>query len=110
MLKGQAARLPYQSTSAEAYEAYLLGLHHFNLASPRGFEQADRYFSKVTAIEPGFAPAFAKQAMGHALNAYFGYAPHSLGFPKAEAAAKAALRAAPFLTEAHSDLALVQWF
>ena len=93
-----------------AYDAYLLGLHQFSRASPSGFEKADEYFRLAIERDPRFAPAYAKLAMAHALSAYFGYAPHSEAFPKAESAARRALELDSALAEAHSALATVQWF
>ena len=56
----------------EAYDAYLLGLHHFSQASPGGFEKANRCFHLAAERDPQFAPAHAKIAMSHAMSGYFG--------------------------------------
>ena len=111
LLQSAAPRVSsYQPVHPEAHDAYLLALHHFNQASPSGFQQADRYLRRAIEIDSGFALAYAKQAMGHALSAFFGYAPHSEAFPKAEVEARNAIKIENSLTEAHSALALVHWF
>ncbi len=98
------------SVDLEAYDAYLLGLHQFSRASPSGFDKAVEFFRLAVERDPRFAPAYAKLAIVHALSAYFGYAPHSEAFPKAESAARRALELEGGLTEAHSALATVHWF
>jgi TolB-like protein len=99
-----------QAVNLEAYDAYLMGLHQFSRASPMGFGKAIECFRLAIEKDPRFAPAYAKMAITHALNSYFGYAPYSEAFPNAESAARKALELDDSLTEAHSALAIVHWF
>jgi len=99
-----------QSVNVEAYDSYLLGLHHFSQGSPGGFESAEGYFRRAVEIEPRFAPAYSKSAMGHAMRGYFGYAPYHEAYPRAEAAARRALELDGSLAEPHATLATVNWF
>ena len=94
----------------EAYDTYLLGLHQFSRASPSSFKKANDLFGLAINRDSRFGPAHAKLAMTNSLSAFFGYAPHSVAFPKAETAAGAALEIDGSLTEALSALATVQWF
>jgi TolB-like protein len=111
-LAPEAARNPQHAHAVDlaAYDAYLLGLHQFSQANPSSFEKADGCFRLAIERDPLFGPAYAKLAMSHALGAYFGYAPYSVAFPRAESAARRALELDASLAEAHSALAIVQWF
>ncbi len=107
---GAQPREPILPVDPGAYDAFLKGLHQFSRGSPGGFDKACESFYLAIERDPRFAPAYAKLAMTHALSAYFGYAPHSEAFPKAEAAARKALELDSSLTDAHSALATVHWF
>jgi len=51
------------TTNPEAYEAYLLGRHALNQRSRASIEAAIASFRKATALDPGFAAAWADQAV-----------------------------------------------
>jgi TolB-like protein len=106
--KGRFARI--QAVAPETYDAYLRGLYQFSKASPSGYEKAVECLNLAVEKDPQYAPAYAKLAMTHALSSFFGYAPHSEAFPKAESAARKALELDDTYTEAHSALAIVHWF
>jgi TolB-like protein len=99
-----------QPVNVEAYDSYLLGLHQLSQGSPGGFEKADEYLRVAIKKDPRFAPAYSKSAMGHAMCGFFGYAPYSDVYPKAELAARRVLELDSSLSEAHTALALVHWF
>lgn len=58
---------------AEAYDAYLLGVHQLSQGTPGGFAKAEEYFRLAMEKDSQFAPAYAKSATGHAMAGYFGY-------------------------------------
>ena len=51
------------TTNPEAYEAYLLGRHALNQRSRASIETAIASFRKATALDPGYAVAWADQAV-----------------------------------------------
>jgi len=62
------------TTSIEAYEAFLAGLH--SLRQPLGHERAITFFERATEIDPGYAAAWAQ--LGFAIAAKTFYSPPQL--------------------------------
>jgi eukaryotic-like serine/threonine-protein kinase len=94
---------------AEAYRLYLQGRHYWNRWTEEGFYKAIGYFQQAIQKDPGYALAYDGVADCYVLLGWNSYLPPKDAFPKAKAAAMAALELAPDLGEAHTDLAAVLW-
>jgi len=94
---------------AEAYRLYLQGRHHWNRWTEEGFYKAIGYFQQAIAKDPSYALAHDGVADCYVLLGWNSYLRPKDAFPKAKAAAMAALEIAPDLGEAHTDLAAVLW-
>jgi tetratricopeptide (TPR) repeat protein len=95
--------------SAEAYQLYLKGRHHWNQWTEPGFYKAIEYFQQAIRQDPSYALAHAGLADCYVLLGWNSYLPPKDAFPKGKAAAKAALQLDPELAEAHTSLAAVLW-
>lgn len=95
--------------SAEAYQLYLKGRHHWNQWTEPGFYKAIEYFQQAIRQDPSYALAHAGLADCYVLLGWNSYLPPKDAFPKGKAAAKAALQLDPDLAEAHTSLAAVLW-
>jgi eukaryotic-like serine/threonine-protein kinase len=94
---------------AEAYRLYLQGRHHWNRWTEEGFYKAIGYFQQAIQKDPSYALAYAGVADCYVLLGWNSYLPPKDAFPKGKAAAMTALKIAPDLGEAHTDLAAVLW-
>jgi tetratricopeptide (TPR) repeat protein len=93
-----------QTVEPKAYEAYLNGLSARGLQRHEGFRRAVGYLEEAVAIQPDFAEAHAELALVQVQFLYGGpYSPHQI-IPKAEAAAREALRLDDTLPKAHRAL------
>jgi TolB-like protein/Flp pilus assembly protein TadD len=68
--------------NAEAYDAYLRGLHAFDLYSRDGFEEASSLYQRATELDPQFVPAYEGLAGTHLLQALYGFVPAQPGFAR----------------------------
>jgi TolB-like protein/cytochrome c-type biogenesis protein CcmH/NrfG len=98
-----------QETDAEAYAAYLQGLHFLQSESPNARAAAVDAFESATKLDPDYSPAWA--GLGRALRsqANWGEIEHN---PGTEAARKAVLKALELdetSAEAWASLARIQW-
>ena len=90
--------------NAKAYDAYIKGLNARGLQRHEGFRRAVAYLEEAIAIQPDFAEAYAELAIVQVQFLYGGpYSPHQV-IPKAEAAARTALRLDDNLPNAHRAL------
>jgi serine/threonine protein kinase/tetratricopeptide (TPR) repeat protein len=94
---------------AEAYRLYLQGRHHWERWTEEGFYKAIGYFHQAIQHDPSYALAQDGVADCYVLLGWNSYLPPKDAFPKAKAAAMAALEIAPDLGEARTDLAAVLW-
>ena len=99
----------HQTDDAEAYRLYLKGRHHWNKWTEDGFYKAIEYFQQAVDKDPAYALARAGIADSYILLGWNSYLPPKDVFPKAKAAALAALRLDPDLGEAHTPMAAVLW-
>ena len=93
----------------EGYQLYLKGRGHFNSFE---FYRAVELYQKATAIDPGFAPAYASLAICYVhirIGSVGGPPPREL-FPRAKAAATKALELDNTLGEAYAALGAVKFF
>jgi len=95
--------------STDAYELYLKGRHHWSQWTESSFYKAIAYFQKAIEKDPSYALAQAGLADCYILLGWNCYLPAKDAFPRAKAAAKAALQLDPDLAEAHTSLAAVLW-
>jgi Tfp pilus assembly protein PilF len=99
-------RLTAQRTvKPEAYDAYLLGRHHWDQRTEVSLERALAYFQTAIATDPDFALAHAGLAMAYAPRLIFGYLPPGRGLSEQKAAALKALELDPGLGDARAALA-----
>jgi TolB-like protein/DNA-binding winged helix-turn-helix (wHTH) protein/Flp pilus assembly protein TadD len=91
-----------------AHDAYLRGRFFWNKRTRQGLEKAVDYFRQAIADDPGYALAYSGLADSYALlgDWEFGALASQEAFPKAEAAAKQALKLDDNLGEAHASLGL----
>src|SRR5215469_10911206 len=95
--------------NAEAYRIYLKGRHHWNQWTEQGFYKAIEYFQQAVNTDAGYALAYAGLADCYVLLGWNCYLPPKQAFPRAKAAANAALELDPDLAEAHTSLAAALW-
>jgi TolB-like protein/DNA-binding winged helix-turn-helix (wHTH) protein/tetratricopeptide (TPR) repeat protein len=92
----------------EAYEAFLLGHHHMRKRTSEGLGNALKFFQRAVEKDPNYAPAYAGLADVYDLMCgYLLLAPRE-AYPKARAAAIAALKIDNQLAEAHVALAKIK--
>jgi Tfp pilus assembly protein PilF len=89
----------------EAYDAYLLGRHHWRQRSPESLEKATAYFQTAIAKDPGFAPAYAGLATTYGPRLMYSDIAPGRGQVEMKAAALRALELDPGLGEARAVLA-----
>jgi serine/threonine-protein kinase len=89
----------------DAYDAYLLGRHHWNQRSPESLEKAAGYFQSAIAKDPAFAPAHAGLALTYGPRLTYGDVAPGRANAEMKAAAIKALELDPRLGEAHAALA-----
>ena len=89
----------------EAYDAYLLGRHHWNQRTEPSLERALEHFQAAVARDPDFALAHAGLAMAYAPRLIFGYVPPGRGLAEQKTAALRALELDPGLGDARAALA-----
>jgi serine/threonine-protein kinase len=97
------------TVNVEAYRLYLKGRHHWNRWTEEGFYKAIEHFQQAVENDSLYALAYAGVADCYVLLGWNSYLPPKDAFPKAKAAAKAALQLDPDLAEAHTALAAALW-
>jgi len=98
-----------RSVNPEAQSHYFLGRFQFGQGTEASLRQAIREFKDAIGKDGGLAPAYAGIADCYSSLSSFYMAPRE-AMPKAEEAAREALRLDPELAEAHSALGYVQLF
>jgi DNA-binding SARP family transcriptional activator/Tfp pilus assembly protein PilF len=88
-----------------ARAAYLHGIAAWEDRTKAGNDTAVVYFRKATAIDPGYAEAYAELAEAYVRIGYFGYRPADAMFPKAKGAALRSLQLDSTVASAHTALA-----
>src|SRR6185503_13925901 len=89
----------------QAYDAYLLGRHHWNLRTTESLARALSLFQTAATRDPDFALAHAGIALSLAPRRVLGYVPPGAGDAEHKAAALRALALDPALGDAHAALA-----
>jgi serine/threonine-protein kinase len=101
-----AARAP--AASFEAYEHYVIGLHHWNKRSPQDLSKARDHLTAAIGIDPSFAPAAGALALCHVTFALYGLDAPGVVMPLARAAADRALGLDPHEPAARSARACIR--
>ncbi len=99
----EAKRLAHtRPVNPAAYEAYVLGRHHWNQRTMHGYKQAVEAFRKAIEQDPGYAPAYAGLADTYMSWAEQGGLPQKEARSLAEGALRKALELDESLAEAHA--------
>jgi len=94
-----------------AYELYLKGRYNFFKFAPESVYKAIDCFSKVIAMDPGFAPAYTGLADAYIfISTPFGNLESDVAMPKAKEAAEKALKLNPNLSEPYVSLGAIATF
>jgi tetratricopeptide (TPR) repeat protein len=102
---GDRAPAQARSVNPEAYDAYLLGRHHWRQRSPQSLEKAIAYFQTAIAKDPDFAPAYAGLATTYGPRIIYSDVAPGRAEAEMKAAAVKALELDPGLGEARAVLA-----
>jgi TolB-like protein/class 3 adenylate cyclase/Tfp pilus assembly protein PilF len=96
-----------RSDNAEAFQLYLQGKFFGERTTQADTDKAIELLQRALAIDPEFALAWAGLSRIHQVQAGFGFAPIDEGFERAREAAQHALRLAPDLAVAQTELGTV---
>jgi TolB-like protein/DNA-binding winged helix-turn-helix (wHTH) protein/Tfp pilus assembly protein PilF len=94
-----------RAVNPEAYDAYLLGRHHWRQRSPQSLEKAIAYFQTAIAKDPNFAPAYEGLATTYGPRLMYSDIAPGRGQVEMKAAALKAMELDPGLGEARAVLA-----
>jgi tetratricopeptide (TPR) repeat protein len=93
---------PRAAPDSEAYLAYLRGRSAWNLGTPKGYQDAIRYFEEATRRQPDFAAAYAGLADTYWRSALWESALPEESYGRASEAVDTALLLDPTSPEAHA--------
>jgi serine/threonine-protein kinase len=93
--------------NVEAYALYLKARYFWKKKSASALKKCIEYFEQAIALDPGYALAYAGLADSYIMLAYHSYLPPKQVFPRARAAADAAVGIDDGLAEAHTARACV---
>jgi len=93
----------------EAYNAYLLGRHHFHKRAEASLQRAAALFARAVELDPAYALAYTGIADTALLMSvrHYGNLAVAEAIARARPAAERAIELAPSLAEAHASLGLV---
>ena len=104
-----SSQLRARTTTAEAYETYLLGLFHWNKGTEDGAKKSAEYFTQAITLDPGYAPPYARLAFSHTFLASGGFASDRETYPHAIDAVRKALEIDDSLADAYTARGFVKW-
>ena len=96
--------------NAEAYKLYLRGRYHWNKRLAEGIDKAIAYFKEAIDVDPSYALAYAGLADCFNILGIYRILHPEAAFGKAKAAAVKALECDETLPEAHTSLAMAQFW
>ena len=99
-----------RTENTEAHDLYLKGRYVLQSRSKSGIENGIDYFERAIALDERFALAYTGLADSYNLMAFYHYLPPREAFPKAKRAALQALELDDGLAEAHSSVAVVDFY
>jgi tetratricopeptide (TPR) repeat protein len=88
---------------------YLKGRYFRNKRTEASLKKSVEYFQQALEMDPRYALAYAGLACSHELLGVSSILPSMAAFPKAKAAATAALSTDPDLAEAHASLGIARF-
>jgi TolB-like protein/DNA-binding winged helix-turn-helix (wHTH) protein len=91
-----------RAVKPDAYDAYLLGRHHWNQRTEPALDRALAHFRAAVASDPDFALAHAGLALALGPRQVYAYVPPGTGLAEQKAAAPKALELDPGLAEARA--------
>jgi TolB-like protein/DNA-binding winged helix-turn-helix (wHTH) protein/Flp pilus assembly protein TadD len=103
-------RLAKQTSSPEAYEAYLKGRYYWNKRTAEGLKRAIEHFERATRLDHGYALAYCGLADCYNLGVWYIPIPASEAVPKLREAAAKAIELDDQLAEAHIAMSNVHSF
>jgi eukaryotic-like serine/threonine-protein kinase len=106
----EAVRLSRNGKVAPAaFDAYLLGRHHWDLFTLESLLKSIEYFEQATQLDPEYAAAYSGIAEAWSGLFFMGARPFNEAIPKARPAATKALRLDDSSAEAHHAMAVVYY-
>jgi DNA-binding winged helix-turn-helix (wHTH) protein/Tfp pilus assembly protein PilF len=107
----ERARLRRRHTeNREAYQEYLRGRFQWNKRSADGVKKGAVHFERAIQLDRSFALAYAGLADCYSLYSFYSIQPPRIAFPKARAAASAALDLDDSLAEAYTSLGYIKLY
>jgi len=103
--KSRVSALP--TKSLPAWEAYQLGTQRMAHRTSKGFAEAETFFQRAIALDPGFALPYAGLAETFVFQTGSASGPQESSFAKADKAVATALRLDPNLAEAWAASGLI---
>jgi serine/threonine protein kinase/tetratricopeptide (TPR) repeat protein len=97
-----------KNSSPEAYNAYLLGNHFFDLRGRENLEKSIGYYKYALSIDSNYAHAWERLAAVHSTQADNGYVAVDEGYRQARQEAERALGLDPNLADAHVRMGWIQ--
>jgi TolB-like protein/DNA-binding winged helix-turn-helix (wHTH) protein/Tfp pilus assembly protein PilF len=91
-----------------AHEAYLQGLHDWDLRTRPAVERSIAEFQNAIALDPSYAPAYAALARAYSLAPVVGAATAMESMPNARETALRAIELDPLLASGHTTLGFVK--
>jgi Tfp pilus assembly protein PilF len=88
----------------DAYQSYLKGLYQRQKTTEQGFAESVRHFRQAIELDPTYALAYVGLSDSYGSLGYLNLLPPHEVWPKAKAAAEAALKLDPSLGAAHAAL------
>lgn len=101
------ASSPSDTSSPEANDHYLRGLHALDTYTRVGTQEAADQFQSAIALDPRFTAAYIALGKTHLVDAEFGFVPPEAGFPQVREDALKALTLNPQSAIAHALLVRV---
>jgi serine/threonine-protein kinase len=108
-VEDSTSRLGRTAASFEAYDAYLAGTYLLDQPGPAAAREATAHLNRAIRLDSGFAPAYLALAGSYLPRDGQELLPPRLVIPRAEAAARSALRLDSTMAEAHAIIGRIQF-
>ncbi len=92
----------------EAYNLYLRGRQQWYKRTPAGYRQAEEYFRRAVAEDPGLFPALVGLADGITIGVFYGTLDPAVALPKARKLLDRAMAMEPRSAEVHTSLGFLE--